>query len=125
MFSQNISGVTNARKLRTLCETTPCQEHVQICLPLFSKQFAGHYLLYLIPSIVNEVAAMFVATTTFRTEGSEGSNTFLCRSNEKKNNKILAVEFGINIIDSAHVNVKLTEIMKCSDNDSILLDLSS
>lgn len=36
--------------------------------------------VYLIPSMVSDVAAMFVATTTFRTERLGGSNTLFCSS---------------------------------------------
>lgn len=36
--------------------------------------------------MVSDVAAMFVATTTFLTDGLGGSNTLFCNSEKKKQN---------------------------------------
>ena len=40
-------------------------------------------LIHLIPSMVSDVAAMFVATTTLRTDRLGGSNTLFCSSKTK------------------------------------------
>lgn len=39
--------------------------------------------IYLIPSMVSDVAAILVATTTFLTDGLGGSNTLFCSSERK------------------------------------------
>lgn len=39
--------------------------------------------IHLIPSMVSDVAAMLVATTTFLTDGLGGSNTLFCSSERR------------------------------------------
>lgn len=51
-----------------------------VFLGKYSDYTFVNFYVYLIPSIVSDVAAIFVATTTFLTEELGGSNTLFCNS---------------------------------------------